>query len=655
MRRGAYYDGQVSRALGLWMLLLALAVASVAATPSQAATTIDVEIESVSPQLFDLSQPEQRITITGRFRNTTDAALGNVTVHFWRSTEPIATHDELEQALNSEPTQPWGRRLPELSVDQRDPNNEAALGDVAAGAEVTFTVSATVKDLALPTNDMVYLLGAHVRGQVASGGRETVGRARVLTIASSAPIPLTSVVKLTAPPTLLGGTEFRDDSLATSLNGDLQTLLTAAEQPGVQVLIDPAFVAEVHALSNRHSVAGEPREGNTTAADYAKRLDALITSGRAQRLPFGNPDLSRLHIAGGLVEVERCLEWAETALKAESMDQLAALPLAADLGQEASQDLALTLALHGFNTIYGDNILISGVLESTNNTPTGIAIRTSYEALPGIGPDNTMTEVQTTGRRLAEGLLGNSQTVRLIRQVDDLASGQPLAGLETTAALPSPQTPARFDDTVTRTPIPWTDLEQGLNELFLEAQLLQELTGTDRSALNAAVAVRSSSANFTTQAEALAYLNATPVEQLDAEKVRLSVPNQVVMGSDTNYFPATVHNPLDVPVTVQVLFTSDAQKRLTVLPSELVTLAPGEHRTVNLTTETTANGVVLVRGQLATQQGTRFGAEVPVEITATGLGRVGWIIIIISGAVVLGGTFLRIRAVQRERAKVNSE
>lgn len=191
--------------------------------------------------------------------------------------------------------------------------------------------------------------------------------------------------------------------------------------------------------------------------------------------------------------------------------------------------------------------------------------------------------------------------------------------------------------------------------MFLEAQLLQELTGTDRSALNAAVAVRSSSANFTTQAEALAYLNATPVEQLDAEKVRLSVPSQVVMGSDTNYFPATVHNPLDVPVTVQVLFTSDAQKRLTVLPSELVTLAPGEHRTVNLTTETTANGVVLVRGQLATEQGTRFGTEVPVEITATGLGRVGWIIIIISGAVVLGGTFLRIRAVQRERAKVNSE
>jgi hypothetical protein len=44
-----------------------------------------------------------------------------------------------------------------------------------------------------------------------------------------------------------------------------------------------------------------------------------------------------------------------------------------------------------------------------------------------------------------------------------------------------------------------------------------------------------------------------------------------------------------------------------------------------------------------------------VEITATGLGRVGWIIIVISGAVVGGGTFLRIRAVQRERARESRE
>ena len=34
-----------------------------------------------------------------------------------------------------------------------------------------------------------------------------------------------------------------------------------------------------------------------------------------------------------------------------------------------------------------------------------------------------------------------------------------------------------------------------------------------------------------------------------------------------------------------------------------------------------------------------FGAAVPIEITATDLGKVGWILIIVSGAVVLAGTW----------------
>ena len=85
--------------------------------------------------------------------------------------------------------------------------------------------------------------------------------------------------------------------------------------------------------------------------------------------------------------------------------------------------------------------------------------------------------------------------------------------------------------------------------------------------------------------------------------------------------------------------------------SEKVTIGPGESPTINVTTSTRSNGVVTVKAQLETVAGTRFGPQIPVEITATGLGRVGWIIIIISGAVVLGGTFLRIRAVRRERSR----
>jgi len=68
-------------------------------------------------------------------------------------------------------------------------------------------------------------------------------------------------------------------------------------------------------------------------------------------------------------------------------------------------------------------------------------------------------------------------------------------------------------------------------------------------------------------------------------------------------------------------------------------------------------GYPITRGLL--EDGARWtilGAPVPIEITATDFGRVGWIIILVSGAVVVGGTALRIRAVQRERAaKENDE
>jgi hypothetical protein len=81
-----------------------------------------------------------------------------------------------------------------------------------------------------------------------------------------------------------------------------------------------------------------------------------------------------------------------------------------------------------------------------------------------------------------------------------------------------------------------------------------------------------------------------------------------------------------------------------------VTVGPGESATVDITPEATANGVTLVHARLTTLDGAPLGAPVAIEITATDFGRVGWIIIVASGAVVVGGSALRIRAVQRERA-----
>ena len=98
-----------------WVLLLAAVITGVVASPARAEGSVDVNISSVSPQLLDLSHPDQTITISGTVRNNTDHSLSKASVHFWRSTAPITEHDDLQQTLTSEPTRQkarGGQQLP---------------------------------------------------------------------------------------------------------------------------------------------------------------------------------------------------------------------------------------------------------------------------------------------------------------------------------------------------------------------------------------------------------------------------------------------------------------------------------------------------------------------------------------------------------------
>lgn len=635
----------------MWLLVLATAFMGLFTVPAKADGAVEIDIATLSPQLLDLSQPDQRITLTGTIRNNSDRAISSTSVHFWRSSKPLTDHDELEQTLTSEPNDPRGQRLRE---NPEDPGNHQDVGDLAPGASVDFTISTTVRDLALASGGGAYLLGVQARGALPTGGRQTVGRARVLAVAAKNPLPVTTIVKLAPRPTLLSDTNFQDASLQDQLTGELEQLLLAAEQPGTQVLLDPSLLMELRTLEGEHTVAGQPATPSSVAGRFRERIESLIAEGRVMRLPFGNPDLARLHAAGSLTEFEAALAWPKNALSASGLTAVEQLPLVADLGDNASQDLALILGLHGYKTIFGNNIQSSGSLEDNRHSMRVGVLRVADPRLPGIAPGDTTTPAQVQGRRLAEGLLGSSPPVHLVRSASEIADAQPIPRLEQAVGLPEVPTTARFDESPA-TVVTWPKLSAELAELFGEANLLQELTGTDRTTVNATVASRAASGSFTSEEQALAYIRATPIEQLDVNAITLSVTSQVVVGSDKNYFPVTIKNPLPVAITVQVRFTSDALNRLSVATSEKVTIGPGESPTINVTTSTRSNGVVTVKAQLETVAGTRFGPQIPVEITATGLGRVGWIIIIISGAVVLGGTFLRIRAVRRERSRERRE
>ncbi|MDO5066386.1 MAG: DUF6049 family protein [Propionibacteriaceae bacterium] len=626
----------------MWCVLLVAAVLGAGLVPSPrsyASGEVTVTFDTLSPELLNLDDRSQPVTLTGTIRNTTSEPLSAVNIHFWRSTTPILSLEELGTVLASPLDDPLGSRLTNES-------NLMTVPDLAPGASTTFEVTATVSDLDLTTTDAVYLLGVHVRAARPGTSRSTVGRGRILAPATTSRMPVASVVRISHRPSLLGTSEFHDDSLARAIEGDLEQLLTAAEAPRRMTLLDPALLVELKALAAPHTVAGQERPANTTAQRFQERLAALIKERRVLRLPFGNPDLARLHASGSLSEFESALSWCATALKAAELPEVEDLPLAADLGDYADEDLALVLARSGFSRVFADRMERSGSVTSTDTVVHDV----DPLGQPGIGPGTTTSPAQVTGRRLAEGLLSGGVRVHLTRSAASLPQLPLIEGAETPAALPTVREPAVFPTTMPGVP-QWPAVLARSKALFAESRLLEELTGGDLTGTNATTAALAASTDFDQESDALAFLSARIADAPDASQVRLSSASQFVMGSDRSVFPMTISNPLSVPVRVRVEFTSDSPSRLDIPHSEVVTIAPGEQRTVSVTPVAKANGVVTVRARLTSPNGTAFGPVVPVEVTATGFGRVGWIIIIVSGAVVLGGTLLRIRAVQQETAQ----
>jgi len=103
-------------------------------------------------------------------------------------------------------------------------------------------------------------------------------------------------------------------------------------------------------------------------------------------------------------------------------------------------------------------------------------------------------------------------------------------------------------------------------------------------------------------------------------------------------------------VQVRVVVGTDNPQRLTVPPSELITVQPGQSETVNIRPEATTNGVVTADAYLTDATGRRVGDAVSLTIEMTELGMVAWIIVGISGVVLVVATWWRIRQVRRRES-----
>lgn len=609
-------------------------------TAPQAAAQNDarvaVAIDSISTPIIDTSDPEQIIRLSGTVTNTSETDLRYLSVHFWRSVEPITTSDELAGILASPPAVPVGSRMADIEGEGRHfqliTEEDAPF---PAGQTRSFTVEATVGELGFTSDDVVYLLGVQVRVV----GLETIGRARLLAPATQADLPRTDIVQLSSRPSRTANGNFLDDRLAQELTGDLMELTRDALNGDATVLVDPALVAEIQALTSPHTIDEVVREPVPEASEWLQSLEELIADGRVMRLPYGEPHLPRLYSMGRL---DQFLDLAHHHTPAALED----LPLATNLGATATTNLLEELAARDFDYVFAEN-LTSGLVDGMQ------VIELTSPARPGIGPAPDDTYPNRQGRRLAEQLLAEHPPVHLVRTPDEFDELH--TDLDRETQVPPQVTNGRPVLMTADLPVPWPDLLAEVDDLREHAAFVADLTGIDEAQVLEWAALGSFSTAWDSESEALAFLRATPLAQADPEQITIHAVGQFVMGSRTNDFPVTITNGMDEAVRVRLRFTSDVPQRIAVPATDLVDIEAGESQTLNIAPTATSNGVVQVIAQLETAGGARFGQEVPIQITATDLGRVGWIIIIVSGAVVLGGTFLRIRAVRAEKAKESSE
>ena len=132
--------------------------------------------------------------------------------------------------------------------------------------------------------------------------------------------------------------------------------------------------------------------------------------------------------------------------------------------------------------------------------------------------------------------------------------------------------------------------------------------------------------------------------------VVLDASPRFLMSSRTNQFPVTVTNHLAEEIRVQVVVRTDNPQRLTVPPSEVVTVHPGQSVTVNIRPEAASNGLVIARAYVATPDGHRVTPDTSITVEITDLGVVAWIIVGVSGLVLVAATAWRIRQVRRRTA-----
>ena len=646
--RARPYDGAVNRRPGPLRRAVALAAAVLAttatlawSTPAAAATVPQVTVE-ITGVTATGSRPSDQVTVTGRVSNPTGAQVYGVWMAMWRSRDPIDDLPTLRRVTGA--ATPSGVILP--GTEPGSYLRITAQGTAfAPGAVAEFTVRATLADLGFDETGKAYLVGARALGtSLGSTSIGRIGQAETVLALPGKPVPVTRLVLLSATPTKLADGVFRNENLAAELTGRLDRLLTAAADPGRSWLIDPALYDEVADQADGYQVrSGEqliPGTGQQTASAWLRRFRQLDPAAGARSL-FGNPDLAGAAAADDPEVLARARAADEQVVALSGLRQLV-------WPTGGSYTPAVDAYLDGDLPLLAGNAVEAGALQTAD---TG-RIVLAAAALP-IDP----AEFQARQFSLAETVLaGKAGQLRVLRTPDDLAADA--------ATTTDWQEPRRLDDLLAGEPRPgaFTAAEPAtLDEDAFEAAAGLERAVAAYRQLAPDSVIPDEAAGLLSRAVSQAWIgdddaHAALLNDVDElfgpaalkSAVELDASARFVMSGRTSQFPLTVTNNLAEPIQVKVQMDTDNPQRLRIPDSEVVTIGPGQNASILVHPEATANGVAIAEAWVATVSGQPVSPSIQITVEMTELGFIGWVIVIVSGAVVLGATALRIWQVRRK-------
>lgn len=621
---------------------------------AQESTLVTIELTAVSPMVLT---DHGELVISGRVTNNSDDELHQAEVRLWRDATPLTTIAALSQDTSA------ARRgaLLESASARQLLNDGSAL---APGDTAEFTVRAALGPNApeqtwLSEPDAAYLVGVAV-----FVGYDELGRASTLLgYPGAEPVPFGTIVVLNARPSLLpldatgeAPPVFANTTLVAELSGRLAKLLELSERPGVLTVLDPALYSEVQALAQPHRIAAADgswiagsQANQDLAAAWLTRVDQLAANESLARGLYGSPDVTSA-VASGHAEV---LTQASTALPTDH--PLAKLPLVVvPAGGQLDQPTAAELAAAEPWLVLGSGLPGERSLQ----------IDQQLTMLAVLSPPDATTETDQLadrGRQLAYQLVGaraGSPQVQVVStsaqvdvELDELAwrVRRPLAELLAEqqpehVVLPPGQTEAAGEPLLAA-----TDRATAVLGTWGDLVADPDLGANDLAGIIATGWSTSFGRNAGDQARWITRASQPATQMITPQAVQLRISDWVTTSADANLLPVTVINTTDHAVQVRVHFESANPLRISVDDSELLSVQPGESTTVRVRPRTHGNGKVAISAQLSTAGGHPIGEPTSFIITGTEAGRVAWLIIVASGAVLLVATALRVRQVRLER------